>query len=192
MPYLDRNAKELLLKIVYYGPGLSGKTTNVQFIHSQVASSARSELISLATAQDRTLYFDFLGIDAGQVDGHSVRIQLFTVPGQQPYNRTRKEVLRGVDGVVFVADSSKKQWAANIDSLNNLVDNLISHHIQVDNFPLVFQFNKRDVPDAMSIESMQGDLTFSHGTPAFESIALEGRGVMATLKSVIKLVVSRT
>lgn len=189
MPYFDPKTKEIQLKIVYYGAGLSGKTTNVQQVHNIMPAPTRSELVSLATEQDRTLYFDFMAFDAGQINGNNIRISLFTVPGQQPYNRTRREVLKGVDGVVFVADSSNAKWAANIDSLNNMVDNLANYKIDVKHFPLVIQYNKRDLSDAMPVEKMENDLN-TLKVPSFECIALEGKGVIGTLKALVSKVVS--
>jgi len=190
MPRLNQKRKELEIKIVYYGAGLSGKTTNVQCINGSVEPGSRSELVSLATQQDRTLYFDYLAIDAGQVNGYNIRVSLFTVPGQHPYNRTRKEVLKEVDGIVFVADSSEAKWASNIDSFNNLLDNLKSLNIDAEKLPLVIQYNKRDLSDAMPVEKMENDLNRAGKVPSFECIALQGKGVMGTLKKIVQLVIA--
>jgi len=182
--------KEISCKIVYYGPGLSGKTTNLQYVHQKIPPQTRGELISLATDQDRTLYFDFLPVDIGKIHGFSTKFQLYTVPGQVYYNATRKLVLRGVDGLVFVADSQKTKMDENIESLHNLVENLSEYGYDIDKIPLVFQYNKRDLPHICSIDELEKALN-PKGLPHFEAIATRGIGVFDTLKCVSKLVLDQ-
>lgn len=182
--------KEISCKIVFYGPGLSGKTTNLQYVHLKIPSQSRGELISLATDQDRTLYFDFLPLDIGKIHGFSTKFQLYTVPGQVYYNATRKLVLRGVDGLVFVADSQRCKMDENIESLQNLVDNLREYEYSMKRIPLVFQYNKRDLPALSSVEKLQEALN-PKGHPHFESVATKGLGVFDTLKCISKLVLDQ-
>lgn len=182
--------KEISCKIVYYGPGLSGKTTNLQYVHQKIPSQTRGELISLATDQDRTLYFDFLPVDIGKIHGFSTKFQLYTVPGQVYYNATRKLVLRGVDGLVFVADSQRSKMDENIESLQNLVENLSEYGYDPDKIPLVFQYNKRDLPDLSSVEELEKRLN-PKGLFYFEAVATKGVGVFDTLKCVSKLVLDQ-
>jgi len=179
--------REISCKIVYYGPGLSGKTTNLQFVHGKVPEKARGELISLATEADRTLYFDFLPLDVGQIAGFATKFQLYTVPGQVFYNATRRLVLRGVDGLVFVADSQASKMDENIESLNNMFDNLRECGIDCDTMPLVFQWNKRDIPDILPVETLEAALN-PRGLPSFEAVAPTGVGVFDTLKKITKMV----
>jgi len=179
--------REISCKIVYYGPGLSGKTTNLQFVHGKAPEKARGELISLATEADRTLYFDFLPLDVGQIAGFATKFQLYTVPGQVFYNATRRLVLRGVDGLVFVADSQASKMDENIESLNNMYDNLQECGIDADTMPLVFQWNKRDIPDILPVETLAAALN-PRGLPAFEAVAPSGVGVFDTLKKITKMV----
>jgi len=179
--------REVSCKIVYYGPGLSGKTTNLQFVHGRVPSSSRGELISLATEADRTLYFDFLPVDVGQIAGFTTKFQLYTVPGQVFYDATRRLVLRGVDGLVFVADSQVSKMDENIESLNNMFENLNECGIAPDSLPLVFQWNKRDLPDVFSVSFLEEKLN-PRGLPSFEAIATTGVGVFDTLKKITKIV----
>jgi len=182
--------REISCKIVYYGPGLSGKTTNLQYVHQKVPGKTKGELISLATDADRTLYFDFLPINLGAIQGFATKFQLYTVPGQVYYNATRKLVLRGVDGLVFVADSQRAKMDENLESLNNLYDNLQEYGYDSDDLPLVIQYNKRDLPDVMSVEEMQAALN-PHGLSYFEASAVNGTGVFDTLKMIIKLVLDK-
>jgi signal recognition particle receptor subunit beta len=179
--------KEICCKIVFYGPGVSGKTTNLQYVHQKIPPQTSGELISLATDQDRTLYFDFLPVDIGEINGFSVKFQLYTVPGQVYYNATRKLVLRGVDGLVFVADSQRSQMDENIESYQNLVENLGEYGYDVEKLPLVFQYNKRDLSDISSVDELERILN-SKGLPHFEAVATQGIGVFDTLKCISKLV----
>jgi signal recognition particle receptor subunit beta len=179
--------KEICCKIVFYGPGLSGKTTNLQHVHKKIPSPTRGELISLATDQDRTLYFDFLPVDIGKINGFSVKFQLYTVPGQVYYNATRKLVLRGVDGLVFVADSQRSKMDENIESYQNLMENLNEYRYDIDQLPLVFQYNKRDLSDLSSVEELARVLN-PKSLPHFEAVATQGMGVFDTLRCISKLV----
>jgi hypothetical protein len=171
---------------VYYGPGLCGKTTNLQFIYGHTSQESRGEMVSLETETDRTLFFDLLPIDVGSIAGFNTRIQLYTVPGQVFYNTTRKLVLKGVDGVVFVADSQRPMLQANLESLKNLQINLEEMNLTVDTMPIVLQYNKRDLPDVCSIEEMEEALN-PHGWPSFGASAVTGQGVFETLKGISKL-----
>jgi signal recognition particle receptor subunit beta len=190
MVSINYSAREVCCKIVYYGPGLSGKTTNLQYVHGKVPSSTRGDLISLATEADRTLYFDFLPINIGTINGFQAKFQLYTVPGQVYYNATRKLVLRGVDGVVYVADSQPDKMAENIESLANLVDNLQEYGYDINELPMVIQYNKRDLPDVLSIEELNTRLN-TRNLPHYEASATLGTGVFDTLKLIIKLVLEK-
>ncbi len=182
--------REISCKIVFYGPGLSGKTTNLQYVHQKVPGKTKGELISLATDADRTLYFDFLPINLGAIQGFATKFQLYTVPGQVYYNATRKLVLRGVDGVVFVADSQRAKQDENLESLRNLYDNLQEYGYDADDLPLVIQYNKRDLPDVLTVAELQASLN-PRNRPYFEASAVNGTGVFDTLKMVIKLVLDK-
>ncbi len=190
MVSINYSSREVCCKIVYYGPGLSGKTTNLQYVHSKVPSNTRGKLISLATESDRTLYFDFLPINIGTINGFAAKFQLYTVPGQVYYNATRKLVLRGVDGVVFVADSQPDKMDENIESLTNLEENLREYGYDVNDMPLVIQYNKRDLPGVMTVEQLNAILN-PQGRPWYEASATIGNGVFDTLKLIIKLVLEK-
>lgn len=182
--------KEISCKIVYYGPGLCGKTTNLQYVHGNVPPKFRGELISLATEQDRTLFFDFLPLDLGEVKGFKTKFQLYTVPGQVYYNATRKLVLRGVDGIVFVVDSQRERIEENIDSFKNLKDNIKEYGYDLKNIPLVFQYNKRDLPNVSSVEELEKIINVDK-LPYFEGVATTGIGVKETLKAISSLVLKK-
>ena len=182
--------KEISCKIVYYGPGLSGKTTNLQYVHKKVPQPTKGELISLATDADRTLYFDFLPINIGSIAGFTTKFQLYTVPGQVYYNATRKLVLRGVDGLVFVADSQESKMEENAESLKNLLDNLQEYGYSLNEVPMVIQYNKRDLPGALPLDVLEKALN-PNGLPSFEAVAVKGDGVFDTLKCIIKIVLEK-
>lgn len=188
MPTMNFSRREILCKVVYYGPGLCGKTTNLQSIHSKVPEKMRGNLTSVATKQDRTLFFDLLPIEIGKIQDFTVRLQLYTVPGQVYYNASRKIVLKGVDGVVFVADSQNGKMEENIESLKNLEDNLIENGVDPATIPVVLQYNKRDLANILSIEELNKGLN-KNNLSYFEAIAVTGHGVFNTLKAITKLVV---
>ncbi len=179
---------QMTAKIVYYGPGLCGKTTNLQAIHQKTASSSRGEMVSLETETDRTLFFDLLPLDVGVIGGMKLRLQLYTVPGQVFYNATRKLVLKGVDGVVFVADSQAAARETNVESLGNLKENLAELGISLDQVPIVFQYNKRDIRNILSVDELNATLNPA-GALCFEAAALHGVGVFETLKAISRLAV---
>lgn len=187
MPVVNPLARELVFKVVYYGPGLGGKTTNLQHIHQTTQPEHRGRLVSLATPVDRTLYFDFLPLRLPAVRGMSVRLQLFTVPGQVYYNATRKLVLTGADGLVLVVDSQRERVDANSESLENLRENLREHGRTLDAVPWVIQYNKRDLPSPLPVAELQRKLN-PQGVPAFESVAMRGEGVYETLEAITRLV----
>ncbi len=189
MTFINYAAREINCKIVYYGPGLCGKTTNLQWIYDKTNPQAKGKLISLATETDRTLFFDFLPLDLGQVRGFKTRFHLYTVPGQVFYDASRKLILKGVDGVVFVADSQDARMEANAESLQNLDKNLKEQGYDLKVVPYVLQFNKRDLPSAISAEEMYRQLNM-RGEPTFEAVAVNGTGVFDTLKAVAKLVLN--
>jgi len=190
MPSLNDLKREVNCKIVYYGPGLSGKTTNLQFIHSQLDPAIRGNLVSMPTQTDRTLFFDLLPVDVTTVNGWNIRLAIYTVPGQVEYNASRQLILKGADAIVFVADSDAARAADNIESRQNLVDNLSTYRMSLSDMPFVLQYNKRDLPTAMSIERMEAELNTSN-VSSFESIACEGPGVLATMREVTKVLYAR-
>ncbi len=187
MSFINYASREINCKIVYYGPGLCGKTTNLQFIYQQTAPEAKGKMISLATETERTLFFDFLPLSLGEIRGFKTRFHLYTVPGQVFYDASRKLILKGVDGVVFVADSHEERMDANVESLENLRTNLREQGYDLDKLPYIIQYNKRDVPDAMAIEDLRRELNPAH-VPEFEACATSGEGVFETLKAVAKLI----
>jgi mutual gliding-motility protein MglA len=187
MSLVNYSTREITCKIVYYGPGRSGKTSNLQYIHAFVPEERKGPMVSLATETDRTLFFDFLPLDLGTISGFRTRMQLYTVPGQVYYNATRKLVLRGADGVVFIADSQPEQFEENIESLRNLHENLLEENIDVRTFPLVLQYNKRDLPGVLPVTQLDDVLNF-RGVPSFPAAAVSGDGVFDTLKSASQLV----
>jgi signal recognition particle receptor subunit beta len=189
MASINYAIREISVKIVFYGPGLSGKTTNLQIIHRKIPIDYRSDMVSLATETDRTLFFDFLPLDLGKIKGFSTKFQLYTVPGQVYYNATRKLVLRGVDGIVFVSDSAQDKMQENLESFQNLHDNLAEYGIKQGSIPIVIQYNKRDLPNAMTIEALDKMLNkFEY--PWNEAIANQGKGVFESLKIIGKIVIN--
>ena len=187
MSFINYASREINCKIVYYGPGLCGKTTNLQFVYQKTAPEAKGKMISLATETERTLFFDFLPLMLGEIRGFKTRFHLYTVPGQVFYDASRKLILKGVDGVVFVADSQEERIDANIESLDNLRSNLAEQGYDLDKLPYVIQYNKRDLPSIMPIEELRRDLNPT-GVPEFEACASTGEGVFETLKAVAKLI----
>jgi signal recognition particle receptor subunit beta len=187
MVLFNYSTRELTAKVVYYGPGLCGKTTNLQYIHSTLPDNVKGKMLSLATKTDRTLFFDFLPIDLGQIRGMKTRVQLYTVPGQVFYNETRKLVLKGADGIVFVADSQATMLGANVESFKNLEENLKAHGMNLSEMPHVLQFNKRDLPKLANIEELNSAIN-RFNAPFYESVATTGIGVQDTLKAITKLV----
>jgi len=187
MALVNHTTREINAKIVYYGPGLSGKTSNIHFIYHRISPSQRGKLISLATETDRTLFFDFLPVELGTIKNYKVRFHLYTVPGQVFYNATRKLVLKGADGVIFVADSQRTMLDANLESLRNLHDNFSEMGIDLSDFPVVLQYNKRDLHDVMNLDEMNGKLNPLNG-PFYEAVAPRGDGVLKTFAAISKLV----
>jgi hypothetical protein len=183
MVFFNYSTMQMAAKVVYYGPGLCGKTTNLHWIYDKTSSGSRGEMVSLETETDRTLFFDLLPIDVGQIAGFNTRIQLYTVPGQVFYNTTRKLVLKGVDGVVFVADSQRAMIEANVQSFKNLEENLAEMGLSVDTVPLVLQYNKRDLSDIVPVDELDRALNRG-GWPSFEAVAIRGTGVFETLKGI--------
>jgi len=187
MSFINYSSREINCKIVYYGPGLCGKTTNLQYIYNKTAPDAKGKMISLATEADRTLFFDFLPLDLGTIRGFTTRFHLYTVPGQVFYDASRKLILKGVDGVVFVADSQRERMEANIESIRNLESNLKEHGLDLKTIPYALQFNKRDLPTSMPVDELYRTLNFKR-EPTFEAVAPQGVGVFDTLKAVAKLI----
>jgi signal recognition particle receptor subunit beta len=188
MSMINYASREIHCKIVYYGPGLCGKTTNLEYIFDKVAPNTRGKLISLATETERTLFFDFLPVDLGTIRGFKTRFHLYTVPGQVYYNASRKLILKGVDGVVFVGDSQVERLDANIESMHNLYENLGQYGLDLKQLPFVIQYNKRDLPNIASVEELEANLNPT-GVPHFEGVATRGIGVFDTLKAVSKQVI---
>jgi len=179
--------KEVNCKIVYYGPGMSGKTTNLEVVHQKAPEENKGELTSISTDGDRTLFFDFMPLDLGKIAGMQTKFQLYTVPGQVYYNSTRKLVLQGVDGVIFVADSDPEKVQENIESYENLCENLAEYGKAIEDLPHVIQYNKRDLPNAMSVEELDRHMN-RFGVPTFEAVAKTGEGVFPTLKTLAGMV----
>jgi mutual gliding-motility protein MglA len=189
MTFINYASREINCKIVYYGPGLGGKTTNLQYIYDSTAPQAKGKLISLATETDRTLFFDFMPLELGTVRGFKTRFHLYTVPGQVYYDASRKLILKGVDGVVFVADSQEERMDANIEALYNLEENLQTQGYDLQQVPYVLQLNKRDLPNVISVDELSGELNRKN-EPVFEAVAAQGTGVFDTLKAVAKQVLT--
>ena len=187
MTFVNYAAREINCKIVYYGPGLGGKTTNIKCVYQKTNPNSKGKLISLATETDRTLFFDFLPLDLGEIRGFRTRFHLYTVPGQVFYDASRKLILKGVDGVVFVADSQAARMEANLESLRNLELNLKDQGYDLSQVPYVLQFNKRDLPTATPFDDMKQQLHFK-GEPILEAVAAKGNGVFETLKTIARMV----
>ncbi|MBI4698683.1 MAG: GTPase domain-containing protein [Nitrospirae bacterium] len=188
MVLFNYSAKEITIKVVFYGPGMSGKTTNLQQLHTILPSATRGKLISLATEGDRTLFFDFLPVAMGKIKDFNIRFQLYTVPGQVKYGATRRLVLKGADAIVFVADSQRALKEQNIESYNDMRENLVANNIDPDDIPVVLQYNKRDIDNIMSIDEMNQDLN-KRNEPIFEAVAVQGKGIQATFDTVKDIVV---
>jgi len=191
---INPKKKEVQVKIVYYGPGRGGKTTNLEYINQHFKKRIQNEMVTVKTDGDRTLFFDFLPFDIGEIKGHSIKVQLYTVPGQVKYNATRRLVLRGVDGLVFVADSMDLRREMNIRSLQNLKENLETFNKNIFNIPLVIQYNKRDLEEEgipiLSVDTLEKDLNNRLKAPYFEASAVKGDNVAATMKKIIALTVT--
>nr|MDQ5872731.1 GTPase domain-containing protein [Acidobacteriota bacterium] len=187
MVFFNYATMQMAAKIVYYGPGLCGKTTNLHHIYGRTAPDSRGEMVSLETETDRTLFFDLLPLDVGVISGFKTRVQLYTVPGQVFYNTTRKLVLKGVDGVVFVADSQRAMKEANLESFSNLRANLAEIGLNLDDLPLALQYNKRDLTTVLSVEELEADLNREGSHESYEASAILGQGVFETLKAISRL-----
>jgi signal recognition particle receptor subunit beta len=189
VPFINFPAREINCKLVYYGPGLGGKTANLQWIYDNTGNEKKGKMISLATETDRTLFFDFLPLDLGTVRGFKTRLHLYTVPGQVFYEASRKLILKGADGVVFVADSQEERLDANLETLENLREHLKEHSLEFGNIPYVLQLNKRDLPNVLPLDEMARQLQVK-GEPMVEAVAVKGQGVFETLREVAKLVLA--
>ncbi len=189
MSMINYASREINCKIVYYGTGLGGKTTNLEYIYSKVNPETKGKMISLATETERTLFFDFLPIDLGEVRGFKTRFHLYTVPGQVYYNASRRLILKGVDGLIFVADSQASRAEANIEAMHNLYENLETYGYDLESIPFAIQYNKRDMPGILSPEDLRAQIN-PMGAPDFEGVAIDGTGVFETLSCVSKLVIA--
>jgi len=187
MALINQASHEISCKLVFYGPGLGGKTTNLRYIYEKVSPGAKGQLISLATELDRTLFFDFMPLDLGNIHGYKTKFHLYTVPGQVFYNASRKLVLRGVDGIVFVADSQTERFGDTLESFKNLGENLAEMKLTLESLPLVLQYNKRDLPNSVTLDELNTKLN-PQGFPFFEAVANQGIGVLDTLKALSKMV----
>lgn len=188
--FINYGLNQIDLKIVYYGPGFSGKTTNLEWAHAHIDPSLRSDLLNLKTKEDRTIFFDFMQFEVGKIKGLTPKFNLYTVPGQDIYTVSRKIILNGVDGIIYVADSGKSRMRDNLFTLIDLVKNLRANKHQVENFPIILQYNKRDMPDAMPVAELSKFLN-RFNAPEFEACAIKGEGVFESLKMAIELVVNR-
>jgi mutual gliding-motility protein MglA len=189
MSFINYSSREINCKLVYYGPGLGGKTTNLQFIYAKTSPEAKGKMISLATETERTLFFDFLPLSLGEIRGFKTRFHLYTVPGQVFYDASRKLILKGVDGVIFVADSQIERMEANIESMENLRQNLTEQGYDLNKLPFIIQYNKRDLPNAASVAELRAALNPTN-VPEFEARATTGVGVFETLKAIAKAVLT--
>jgi len=189
LSFINYSIKEINFKIVYYGPGLSGKTTNIKYLYRKVKNENKGKLVSLATESERTLFFDFFPLDLGRVKGYKVKFHLYTVPGQSYYSSSRKLILKGVDGLVFVADSQRERFEANIESLDDMLENLREYDIDFNTLPYILQLNKRDLPNITPANELISLLRRKNES-VMEAVAVEGDGVIDTLKSISKLIMS--
>lgn len=189
--FINPKSREINLKIVYYGPARGGKTTNLQYLHQRTNPKLRGDLVSLKTREDRTLFFDYMQMQLGQIKGLKPKFNLYTVPGQVHYEASRKLVLRGADGIVFVADSQQSRLEASITSFKNMQTHLRQLNLPPEKMPMVVQFNKRDLPTAVSVDFFHALLGLNGSTPFFEAVATEGKGVFDTLKAIIAQVINR-
>jgi small GTP-binding protein len=190
MVFINESIKEITLKLVYYGPGLCGKTTNLEHIHGNPKLSGKGKMISMSTETDRTLFFDFLPMDLGTVAGFRIRVQLYTVPGQVFYDATRRLVLKGADGVVFVVDSQKALLDASLESFQNLRDNLVINQIDPEKIPIILQYNKRDLPDVLPVEELDAHFNPEGKHSRFPAVAVRGDGVLATLQRAVQVMIA--
>lgn len=191
MPHLDLENRQFIFKIVYFGPGMSGKTTNLLYIHRTLMEKYRGEMLVLDTEDERTLFFDFFPVSLGTVQGFSLKFHLYTIPGQVFYEASRKIILEGADGVVFVADSAPDKLDDNLDMYKRMLDNLTSFGVDTDGYPIVLQYNKRDIEEILPLGILEEKLGISPEIPVTESVATEGKGVMQTLKLISKEVIRR-
>lgn len=189
MSFINHNTKTIHCKIVYYGPSLGGKTTNIRWVYQQTASDQKTKLVALNTDIERTLFFDFLPLDFGDIRGYKTRFHLYSVPGQVIYDASRKLIIKGLDGIIFVADSQTERMEENVQALQNLERNLEAQNLDINEVPLVFQYNKRDLPTASSLKELRFQLN-RFNSPDFEATASEGKGVMESLKTVTKSIVN--
>jgi len=187
LSFLNYSTREINFKVVFYGPGLSGKTTNIKYIYNKVKNENKGKLVSLATETERTLFFDFFPLELGTIRDYKVRFHLYTVPGQIYYSASRKLILKGVDGLVFVADSQRERFEANIESINDMLENMQEYKISFDTIPYILQLNKRDLPNVMPTGDMIRELR-KKGEPVLEAVALKGVGVVDTLKMISRLI----
>lgn len=190
MPYINFREKEVSFKIVYYGPGMSGKTTNLMYIYSVLDTSRKGEIITLDTAQERTLFFDFFPLDLGRIGGYGVRFNMYTVPGQTYYEASRRLILEGADGVVFVADSQPSKLDENLESMRAMRDHLASFGIDADSFPQILQYNKRDVESPLPLGTLEAEMGLN-GITVTESVAVKGTGVLETIRALSRLVIEK-
>ncbi len=190
MPHINYQDKEIAFKIVYYGPGMSGKTTNLMYIHNVLDNDRKGDIVVLDTEEERTLFFDFFPLELGRIEGYTVRFNMYTVPGQVFYEASRRLILEGADGIVFVADSEKDRLQDNLESFGMLRNSLSDFGVEYKGFPLVLQYNKRDLPDLLPIGTLEGQLGLN-GIPTFEAVATEGRGVMETIRMASRQVIQK-
>jgi signal recognition particle receptor subunit beta len=189
MSFINKNAKEIHCKVVYYGPSLGGKTTNLQWVYQKTMGDQKSKLVALNTDVERTLFFDFLPMNVGDIRGYNTRFHLYTVPGQVVYDASRKLILKGLDGLIFVADSQTERMEENLESLRNLEKNLEAQGYDINEIPLVFQYNKRDLPNSASLAELRTQLNL-YNAPDFEATASEGKGVIESFKTVSKSIIN--